>query len=154
MTAMSTSKTCADCHQEKPVSDYYLVQSKWPYPYCKECHAGRSKKYFRENNGKALRAKYKRKYRYGLSQDDYDALFSKQGGVCAICRQPETKKSTALDGGVCSLAVDHDHETNKVRGLLCHSCNIAIGNMRDDPLIAMSATKYLLEHGHILLNDA
>lgn len=51
---------------------------------------------------------------YGLTPDQYDALFTQQGGVCAICKaEPKTKK----------LAVDHDHDTGEVRGLLCPRCN-------------------------------
>jgi len=64
---------------------------------------------------------------YGITADDYDALLTFQRGVCAICgRAPKGKR----------LAVDHNHVTGKVRGLLCpdreHGCNYAIlGNIRD-----------------------
>jgi hypothetical protein len=58
---------------------------------------------------------------YNLSQPEFDALFAKQGGLCALCDQ------ALIDGGSTHLNVDHDHETGVVRGLLCHRCNIIIG---------------------------
>ena len=70
---------------------------------------------------------------YGLSMQDYDAMVAQQGGVCAICkRQPDRP-----------LFVDHCHASGKVRGLLCHPCNAAIGFMRDDDIVAAAATDYL-----------
>lgn len=68
--------------------------------------------------------------KYGLTGDEYDALLDRQGGVCAICRQPERLMGR---GRVRRLAVDHDHRTGKVRGLLCASCNTVLGQLRDDP---------------------
>ena len=65
--------------------------------------------------------------RYGLTPEQYDELLRKQGGVCAICKRPETKlsKSEAI---VRRLSVDHQHdETKKVRGLLCAWCNRFLG---------------------------
>jgi hypothetical protein len=67
-------------------------------------------------------------------------MLAKQNGVCVVCRQPETK---VINGKVLKLAVDHDHETGKVRGLLCMACNIAIGYLQNDPLRARSVAEYL-----------
>lgn len=58
-------------------------------------------------------------------------MLAKQDGVCAACGQPETKRSSGKM--VKMLAVDHDHATGKVRGLLCHNCNVALGYMEDNP---------------------
>jgi hypothetical protein len=74
--------------------------------------------------------------RYGLSPEDYDALVAKQDGRCAIC----LSKSTGPWG---VLVVDHNHDTNRVRGLLCHACNVGIGQMKDDPRIVRRALNYL-----------
>lgn len=52
-------------------------------------------------------------------------MLAEQCGLCAICKQPETAKSRS--GEIKPLAVDHDHETNEVRRLLCHNCNIILG---------------------------
>ncbi len=80
----------------------------------------------------------KLKYHFGFSLEDYNAMFVSQGGVCAICSE------TSKDGR--RLSVDHDHATDKVRGLLCGSCNRAIGLLKDKPSVAMSAASYLLKN--------
>ncbi len=56
--------------------------------------------------------------------------------MCAICGEKPGKKK---------FAIDHDHRTDKVRGLLCMRCNIAVGLLRDDPMLMMSAWKYIDE---------
>lgn len=72
---------------------------------------------------------------YGLTPEDYYSLLDKQGGACAICRgQCKTGKK---------LAVDHDHETGKVRGLLCTRCNVALGMFQDDMDRMAKAIAYL-----------
>lgn len=63
--------------------------------------------------------------KYNISADEYTALLESQGGVCAICHKPETVKSR--HGKVQNLAIDHDHITGKVRGLLCFRCNTTLG---------------------------
>ncbi len=72
--------------------------------------------------------------RYGLSEADYQKLLTQQNGVCAICGQAPTKAP---------LSVDHDHATNKVRGLLCINCNMALGQMNDNPEWLRRAADYL-----------
>lgn len=62
--------------------------------------------------------------RHGLTTDDYSRLVECQGGACAICRRPE--KAIRL-GKTMRLAVDHDHESGRVRGLLCMRCNTDLG---------------------------
>jgi hypothetical protein len=80
--------------------------------------------------------------RYGLTMDEYVSLAEAQGGRCAICRQPETHRDRS--GSVQPLGVDHDHRTGKVRGLLCHSCNTALGYFRDDPALLTAAAEYVM----------
>lgn len=82
---------------------------------------------------------------YGITFDDYQALFAKQNGVCAICAQPET--AVAKQGGkVRWLSVDHDHGNGQVRGLLCNACNHALGEMKDDPERLRTAADYIERH--------
>lgn len=78
---------------------------------------------------------------FGISLAEYTAMAVKQGGVCAICAQLETRKDRS--GNVCPLSVDHDHATGKVRGLLCDACNNAIGRLNDDPRLARAVARYL-----------
>ena len=66
-----------------------------------------------------------------------------QDGKCAICHNPETRK---IHGRVTDLAVDHDHETGVVRGLLCHRCNFILGLAKDKPQTLLDAAAYLLRH--------
>lgn len=72
--------------------------------------------------------------RYGLTEASYAELLVKQNGVCAIC---------AAVPGRRSLAVDHDHRTGKVRGLLCTRCNRSISKFGDDPILLRNAAIYL-----------
>lgn len=83
------------------------------------------------------RRKYRLKYKHGLTIQEYDAMSALQNGVCAICgKHPKTR----------NLSVDHDHNTGKIRGLLCYSCNYAIGIMRDDVDRLRRAADYLDRH--------
>lgn len=93
------------------------------------------------NNAKARRAAHL-KHRYGLTPEEYDALLTKQNGLCAICQRPPGKNVRAHWGG--KLCVDHCHDTGKVRGLLCNDCNLAVGYAKTAD-IALSVAKYLCE---------
>jgi hypothetical protein len=68
---------------------------------------------------------YQRKKNYGISQEEYDALLLAQDGKCAVCGREDSGQKR--NGEYCQMLVDHDHETGKVRGLLCHDCNVALG---------------------------
>lgn len=69
--------------------------------------------------------------RYGLKLSDFSAMYSAQDGKCAICREEK------------ELVVDHDHETGKVRGLLCGSCNTGLGRFGDSVVLLLYAAGYL-----------
>lgn len=73
--------------------------------------------------------------RYGVTIEKYNQMFEAQNGVCAICGEASNDKS---------LAVDHDHQTKVVRGLLCISCNLSIGHARDSIEILQKAIEYLM----------
>jgi len=82
------------------------------------------------------------KKQFGLTEHDYDQLLKIQSGVCAICKLPETgvsgpKRTPRV------LAVDHSHTTGKVRGLLCHFCNSALGLFHDNVELLATAITYL-----------
>lgn len=77
---------------------------------------------------------------YGLTEAGYDDLVKEQGGQCAICKTTEP-------GGIKGFwSIDHDHETGKVRALLCARCNPALGLFNDDPAILEAAANYLRYH--------
>jgi hypothetical protein len=72
---------------------------------------------------------------YGITPEGYDSMLAEQDGRCAICR--------TLEPGRNFFVVDHDHDTGKVRGLLCVKCNSGLGMFDDDPVVLMHATQYL-----------
>jgi len=77
--------------------------------------------------------RYLRK-RFGITEIKYREMLESQNGVCAICKNPETsidKRYNTLR----RLAVDHDHETGRVRRLLCHNCNRVLGMIKENPYI-------------------
>lgn len=87
---------------------------------------------------------YNLKRYYGLTMERYGQMLADQGGVCAICKLPEVRVTPK--GDLTTLHVDHDHETNEVRALLCYRCNSALGSMRDDPALLREAANYLERH--------
>jgi hypothetical protein len=76
------------------------------------------------------------KYKYKMTIEDYNNLFTKQNGCCKICHTHQSKFKSAL-------RIDHDHKTNKVRGLLCHSCNTGLGLFKDSLTLLDNAKTYL-----------
>jgi Recombination endonuclease VII len=107
---------------------------------------------WRAANPEKDRARYRRAKlkRYGLTIGDYDALLTAQGGRCACCGRVETRtRREASD----PLVVDHCHQTGRVRGLLCHACNLTAGwaERSDEPETYLDAVKsYLRDHRGIL----
>ena len=81
------------------------------------------------------RRSHLRKY-YGLTLEQYDALLASQGGCCAICENPKPEAEK-------SWHVDHDHQSGKVRGLLCGACNRGLGHFKDNPNLLLAAADYV-----------
>jgi hypothetical protein len=84
------------------------------------------------------------KQKYGLSMGDYEKMLADQGGVCAICGVAPDDTSNLWN----RLVVDHDHETNRVRGLLCHRCNTGLGQFMDNINRLQQAVAYLGRRPH------
>lgn len=80
---------------------------------------------------------------YGITLADYDLMLEGQGGVCAICKEPETLIN---HDRTMPLAVDHCHDTKRVRGLLCAHCNQAIGKFDHDVALMEGAIGYLRKY--------
>ena len=78
---------------------------------------------------------------YGLTPAAYDAMLAAQGGVCAICTRPPSK-----EGRQKHLHVDHDHDSGRVRALLCGRCNLGIGTFGDSADLLSAAVEYLRRH--------
>lgn len=86
--------------------------------------------------------KYMLKKQYGISLEEYNELLLKQNNKCAICGNFETQRSNPK-GKIDSLRVDHNHKTNKIRGLLCSKCNFGISQFNDDIELLLKAIEYL-----------
>ena len=117
-------KTCIKCGESKPLSDFHnLAKGKQgKHSYCKECLT-----YYVGT----------RQYRvkYNMTREDRSELIEKQNGQCAICGYFfKSEKHTHID---------HCHTTNKIRGILCTHCNVAIGLLKDSTEILENAIKYL-----------
>jgi hypothetical protein len=99
-----------------------------------ECKIKSGKKYRQKHPDKNYN--YWLKFNYGITRDEYDKIFLSQNGKCAICESsfcPTGKR----------FAVDHDHKTGKIRGLLCQPCNTSLGQMKDSPELLRKAADYL-----------
>lgn len=95
--------------------------------------------YGRSPAGQEANRKYHNFYRYGITADEFDDLLVEQDGVCAICRKD------CVTGD--RLSIDHDHDTDQVRGLLCRRCNAGLGHFDDNPDLVATALSYLMKSG-------
>ncbi len=136
-------KICSQCRIEKAETEFYNRRAGRVgyYSECKDCTNRRTKKWTKGNPDKVRKSqkKWSLKTKYGLSWSDYQTRFDNQRGLCAICFDP-------LKGGRNAICVDHDHETGKVRDLLCSPCNAGLGQFRDSSTRMLSAVFYLDRH--------
>jgi hypothetical protein len=125
---------CSTCRLTLPVSEYGLTHREGGRGYrssCKKCL----------NEKRADRQLRDACEQNGITLDDYQEILKRQGGVCAICR-------TSDCGPVARrFSIDHCHKTGKVRGLLCHRCNLGIGHFDDSIELLRVAIAYLTEGG-------
>lgn len=129
-----TERWCYPCKAFKYVSEFYVRGKKYK-PQCKQC----SKRPIEVSRDYNLRQNYR------ITLEEYDLLFFQQGGVCAICKQSETQIDP-YTGKVKWLAVDHNHELNQVRELLCQVCNQLVGWVEKDRELVKQAIIYLKKH--------
>lgn len=136
------TKVCTHCQAALPLASFQKCsrnKDRLDY-YCRECSSSirkRTKEYNRTNNQKYAEKRKKRSLykKYSISQLEYDKLLTEQDRKCAICKQPESTDK--------SLAVDHNHETGQIRGLLCQKCNTGLGLFKDDINLLRKAKAYL-----------
>lgn len=90
--------------------------------------------------------------KFGITLEQYDAVLAVQNGACAVCETKDPGRTTRPDkdaeGKRRFFCVDHDHETGRLRGLLCHHCNTGLGHFKDSPALLISAINYL-KRGHV-----
>lgn len=146
------SKICSKCKEDKSLEmfsgDKKGILGK--HSQCKQCaknyrleqgigeHA-KQQKVWREKNKEGYKL-YARIWNYNklgikITKDEYLKALKINGNKCAICNSPPPKSSV--------LCLDHDHDTNKIRGFLCNDCNIGLGKFKDNTTTLCLAVKYL-----------
>lgn len=132
-------RNCSRCGEWKELDAYYAVPvGDGISRQCKEC----KKQYEitrRKQHPEIYRA-YELKAHFGMTIEEYNEKLATQNGVCAICKQPETR---VREGRVLPLCVDHSHASEQNRGLLCFRCNTGLGYFQDSPELLIAAAQYL-----------
>lgn len=111
----------------------------WKESYDSKDKAKYQRYWRKQNPDKAKNADLRRSY--GITLAEYETMLAAQNGNCAICKGPERTRDK--DGGPRRMPVDHDHETGKVRGLICTHCNRALGMFKDNIQILKAAIAYV-----------
>lgn len=152
MTTDVMTKACRSCGEEVSV-DLLAKQGKaGRRAVCKPCWAKYMRGYTKRNaekisiRNKAYKLKYPEKYRdsrlratFGITALHYDQMLAEQNGCCACC-------GVSQDSLNRKLAVDHCHDTDMVRGLLCSNCNLALGQVGDNIEVLQNMIAYLRKH--------
>ena len=122
------TKICRECGVEYPATPEFFYRQKRStnglHNKCKSCVSKDSRNYMLQR-------------KYDITQEEYEEILEKQEGNCFICHESPDKRL---------LAVDHNHDTGKVRGLLCHKCNTVIGLLNEDKERFQRAIAYLDEY--------
>ena len=128
-TCLNTVKVCKGCNKELPLESFTKDHRN------KDGRGAKCRPCF--NAAQAYSPERQRRYRlkhfYGLTPEEYNEILEEQGG-CKICQKKFDR-----------YHVDHDHNTGKVRGILCLSCNVAIGHFSDDIGTLQNAITYLAQ---------
>jgi len=129
----------------KPRDAFYnLPHAAGPRRPCKACIQRDKRARYATQGGDQVSHAQALRERYNLTPAEYDRMLVAQGGLCAICRQPETVRGRG--GAPRRLAVDHDHRTGAVRELLCHRCNLVTWAVEENPNMLNAVLAYLNGH--------
>lgn len=115
-------KVCFICKEELPIDKFHIVRGKI-HSRCKACNSIRHKEYYKSTF---------RFTRRGIDLVEYTEKMNKQHSKCPICNIELTDP-----------CIDHCHKTGKVRGILCRTCNLALGQFKDSREVLENAIKYL-----------
>lgn len=139
------TKRCA-CKNHKgdpilPVTEFYKRKrsSDGLHTWCKTCCKANARAHTPKNKKIAAHRRSHMKTTYELTELEYQTLMTEQDGKCAICLDEFGDRKDVM--------IDHNHETGKVRGLLCRSCNTGLGFFKDSELILFFAQKYIHRDG-------
>ena len=161
---------CTGCNTTKLITEF--VKDKYDksgYTYrCKKCRNAASYVWAAANRDKVKAANDKNKEKrkqfysspegvissrkahlkrvYGITLEQFEAKLTAQNGVCEICGEYNTRDKHGV------MAVDHNHITGKIRGLLCFKCNSALGNFNDNKELLMKAINYLNKYEPVTIS--
>lgn len=124
--AKDGTKTCNECQNKKDISEFSKQSNNIDKlsHQCKSCERER-----------------RLKQKFGIGHDYYEELLKSQDGLCPIC-----SKQLVFIGNKVYNDIDHDHTTGKVRGVLCHNCNLMLGLAKDNTQTLLNAIHYLEKH--------
>jgi len=133
------SKVCSKCKEEKLLDDFHSNKSRkdGKHHRCNVCNRLETKKWQQTNAAKVKNNGLK--YQYGITLERFLEILEAQNGRCALC-------GTDTPGGKGSFHVDHCHSSSKIRGLLCHHCNVGLGHFKDQTSLLLKAILYLRNH--------
>lgn len=135
-------KRCRKCGEVKPLSEFHFCaanKTDGRKGRCKACAADAQRdRHARDPDRRRWTVVL---HRYGITKADFDALYDAQDGACALCGKTDGAAREAV-GERYWLHIDHDHETGRVRGLLCFACNNGLGFFSTPELLAR-ADEYL-----------
>jgi len=149
-------KKCGKCKIKKEESEFNKCSKAIDglNYWCRKCQKINNKQYYIDNKEKIIKHVKKRykenpekqrnrnyKRRFNITIDDYNKMFKKQNGKCDICGSNDSGSIKTEH-----FFIDHNHITGKIRGLLCYSCNSAVGLLKDDIEISKNLTKYLTKY--------
>lgn len=142
-------KTCNCCNELKPYTDFYKQSRKKDghHGSCKLCMSIKEQSYYYKDGVKTTTRRLSQKNTqlkrlYGVTLEQVESIHTDQNNCCAICAKPVVVSGNSLTRADIGC-VDHNHITGKVRGILCHSCNRALGLFKDSISILNSAQQYL-----------
>ncbi|MEV7492135.1 endonuclease VII domain-containing protein [Streptomyces anulatus] len=133
------SYTCSACRETKAGTEFYWSLYK-RNSYCKVCRRAKDRERYKNSNGAGKDRVFDQSLRrlYGITLDQYNEMLAKQDHLCALCgERPDTDRR---------MHVDHCHATGKIRALLCHHCNLLLGNAKDSTARLHQAIAYLQRH--------
>lgn len=135
--ADADKKTCSKCRELKPITSFTSQGAGRFRSRCRRCTSEDTRGYYAKlkpeiRDGRKHRARAKR---FGLTLERYEELIS-NAGPCPIC-------GAAEPGGHGEWHIDHNHETGKIRGILCANCNLALGHFKDNRANLERANAYL-----------
>lgn len=136
-TVTEEPRECWTCRETKPADEFQVHQG-GRRRHCKECLRRQQRERYRATNGKDRVFDQSLRRLYGITIEQYKEKEQAQAGRCGLCgRVPNTDRR---------MHVDHDHVTGKIRDLLCHHCNLLLGNAQDSVERLRLAIAYLERH--------